>query len=157
MRAPVVVTLEQLVDADTRRLWERHVDAGAWTRWHPDVSWVGTDVPLRAAATFDWVWRGTRARSTVTGYREGELVMWATETLSGNSTMRWTFAADGPGDPLGKTTVAVRAALGAGHVLARRPAAARAGLERALARWIDALASDARDVCQAVGLGATRG
>jgi len=142
MRGPVVVTLERVVDAGAARVWARHVDVPGWTSWHPDVSWVDADRTLQAATTFEWVWRGTRARSTVRGFRAGALVAWATETLSGNSTMRWSFTPDGPGRPDGKTLVVVRAALDAGHVLARRPAAARTGLERALARWVDALAAE---------------
>lgn len=139
MRGPVVVTVERALALPGATLWARQSAVQRWTTWHPDVSWVAPGAALAPGGEFEWVWRGTRLRSRITGYREGTLLVWATESPSGNSTMRWTFTTKG-----GTTLVVARAALDAGHVLSRRPAGARAGLERALERWIDALAHEPR-------------
>ncbi|MDZ4828326.1 MAG: SRPBCC family protein [Actinomycetota bacterium] len=136
MRGPVVVTVERVVAVPSPTLWARQAAVEQWTTWHPDVSWVAPGAKVGPGCDFEWVWRGTRARSEITAFRVGSQLAWSTDTASGPSTMRWTFVADGD-----KTIVTVRCTLTAGHVLARRPAAARAGLERALARWIDALAA----------------
>lgn len=139
MRGPVIVTVARSVPLPPAAVWVKQVSAEQWTTWHPDVSWVSPDAMLAFGRRFEYVWRGTRARARVCEYRPQELLAWSSETASGPSTMRWTFDATD-----GTTLVVARAMLGRDHALTRRPAAARLGMERALGRWLEALASEPR-------------
>jgi hypothetical protein len=144
MRNPVVVVVRRVVPSPVTAVWTRQVGAADWTTWHPDVSWVTPGTTLSDQVAFEWVWRGTRARSRVTTCRPDSALAWTSETVSGTSALRWSFV------PHGDTTL-VRAAglIDGAHVLSRRPAAARQGLQRALTRWLDALEVSPRDAVPA--------
>lgn len=91
MNAPVVVSLDIVIDAPLQRLWQLHTDVNAWPSWQSDITSASAEGPLVPGAVFHWSTFGLDIASTVQEVEPGVRILWGGPAHGITGLHLWTF------------------------------------------------------------------
>ncbi|WP_214319136.1 SRPBCC family protein [Nonomuraea sediminis] len=91
MNAPVVVSLDIVIDAPLERVWQLHTDVNAWPSWQSDITSASAEGPLVPGAVFHWSTFGLDIASTVQEVEPGVRILWGGPAHGITGLHLWTF------------------------------------------------------------------
>jgi hypothetical protein len=108
--APIMVGPDIIVEAPVDEAWTVLSDVENWGAWNPKVTQVTPGAGLNTGSELEWSWEEKKIHSTVTAYKQDELLTIKGCRSGSDASLRWVLRNLGPK----KTLVSLRALLSPG-------------------------------------------